>query len=451
MTKDMTSGNPVKLIILFSIPLLIGNIFQQFYSMVDTLIVGRFIGVNALAAVGSTGSISFLIIGFILGLSSGFSVLVSQRFGANDVDGLKKAVTSSIFLCVIITIIVTVISMLCAKPLLILMNTPSDIIESAYSYIFIIFAGVAATVFYNMIASILRALGDSKTPLYFLIISSLINAALDLIFIIYFHMGVEGAAYATVISQGISGLLCLIYTSKKFDILKLQRKDWKFKSDILVKHLKIAIPMALQFSITALGIMILQSALNKFGSQVVAAYTAASKVEQLVTQPFVTFGVTMATYCAQNLGAGKIDRIYDGVKKCTIISIVTSIIASIIILLFGTNFTSIFLENANSEIIHYSQLYLNTCAASFVFLSLIFIYRNSLQGIGETFIPMMVGATELIARSLVAFTLPSLIGYFGICLATPFAWISGALPLFITFYIKIRKLKTSIKANIEAL
>ena len=324
MTKDMTTGSPVKLILFFSIPLLIGNIFQQFYSMVDTIIVGRFLGVKALAAVGSTGSMSFLILGFVLGLCSGFSVLISQKFGANDNEGLREAVASSIILSVIMAIIITIISIFTAKPLLHLMNTPNDIINDSYSYIVVIYAGTTAAFFYNMISSILRALGDSKTPLYFLIVSSILNIILDLVFIINFKMGVAGAAYATVIAQGVAGLLCLIYTSKKFSMLKLEKKHFIAGTKHFVNHLKIGIPMALQFSITALGVIILQAAINAFGSNVVAAHTAASKVEQLVMQPSITFGVTMATYCAQNLGAGNIERIKEGVMGYIIGSIAWS-------------------------------------------------------------------------------------------------------------------------------
>lgn len=440
MTKDMTSGNPAKLILYFSIPLLIGNVFQQFYSMVDTIIVGRFLGVNALAAVGSTGSVSFLIIGFILGLTSGFAVLVSQRFGANDESGMRKAVTSSIILCIIMTVIITAVSMITAKPVLNLMNTPSDIINDAYSYIIVIYAGTCTTVFYNMISSILRALGDSKTPLYFLIISSILNIILDIVLIVNFSMGVSGAAYATIISQGVAGVLCLLYTAKKYKILKLHKEDWKFESSYINKHLKIGIPMALQFSITALGIMTLQSALNKLGSTVVAAYTAASKVEQLVMQPAITFGVTMATYSAQNLGAGKIDRIRDGVKKCTMISILVSIISSIIMITFGENFTRIFLENPDASVIAYAKQYLTISSLFFIPLSLIFIYRNTLQGIGDTFVPMMAGAAELVARVIVAFTLPHFIGYIGICVASPVAWFAAAIPLGITYFKTINKM-----------
>ena len=426
MTKDMTTGSPVKLILFFSIPLLIGNIFQQFYSMVDTIIVGRFLGVKALAAVGSTGSMSFLILGFVLGLCSGFSVLISQKFGANDNEGLREAVASSIILSVIMAIIITIISIFTAKPLLHLMNTPNDIINDSYSYIVVIYAGTTAAFFYNMISSILRALGDSKTPLYFLIVSSILNIILDLVFIINFKMGVAGAAYATVIAQGVAGLLCLIYTSKKFSMLKLD--------------LKIGIPMALQFSITALGVIILQAAINAFGSNVVAAHTAASKVEQLVMQPSITFGVTMATYCAQNLGAGNIERIKEGVKKCTMINIVIGLISGSILILFGEFFIKMFVSNADKSVIDTAKLYLTTVSIFFIPLSLIFVYRNTLQGMGYTFVPMMAGVYELLARTVVAFTLPAFIGYLGICIASPVAWFSASIPLAFDYKRKINNL-----------
>ncbi len=427
MTKDMTTGSPVKLILFFSIPLLIGNIFQQFYSMVDTIIVGRFLGVKALAAVGSTGSMSFLILGFVLGLCSGFSVLISQKFGANDNEGLREAVASSIILSVIMAIIITIISIFTAKPLLHLMNTPNDIINDSYSYIVVIYAGTTAAFFYNMISSILRALGDSKTPLYFLIVSSILNIILDLVFIINFKMGV-------------AGLLCLIYTSKKFSMLKLEKKHFIAGTKHFVNHLKIGIPMALQFSITALGVIILQAAINAFGSNVVAAHTAASKVEQLVMQPSITFGVTMATYCAQNLGAGNIERIKEGVKKCTMINIVIGLISGSILILFGEFFIKMFVSNADKSVIDTAKLYLTTVSIFFIPLSLIFVYRNTLQGMGYTFVPMMAGVYELLARTVVAFTLPAFIGYLGICIASPVAWFSASIPLAFDYKRKINNL-----------
>ena len=440
MTNDMTKGNPVKLILLFSIPLLIGNIFQQFYSMVDTIIVGRFVGVDALAAVGSTGSMTFLVNGFATGLASGFAVLVSQKFGAKDENGLRKAVASAITLTVISVIIVTLVSLIGAKPLLKLMNTPENIMGDAYTYIKIIYGGIVTTVAYNLIASILRALGDSKTPLYFLIVSSVLNVVLDLVFIINFKMGVAGAAYATIISQGVSAILCLVYTYKKFIILRLKKEDFNVKRTYYYKHLKIGIPMALQFSITAIGIMTVQGALNVFGSTVIASYTAASKALQLVMQPAITFGVTMATYCGQNLGAKEYGRIKEGVKECTKISIITSIIAGVVLIFLGKYFVMMFISNPDAEILKYAQQVLDISAIFFIPLGLIFIYRNALQGIGDSFVPMMAGVYELVARAIVAFTLPKYLYFMGICLADPVAWLAASIPLGITYFKRIKNL-----------
>ena len=432
MTNDMTKGSPLKIFILFSIPLLIGNIFQQLYSMVDTIIVGRFVGVDALAAVGSTGSMFFLVNGMILGLTSGFSVLVSQKFGAKDEDGIKKAVASNIKLTVISTIIITAVALLVKNPLLSMMNTPDNILNDANTYITIIFAGIFTQTAYNMAAGILRALGDSKTPLYFLIISSILNIVLDLVFIVNFKMGVAGAAYSY----------------KKFKVLRLKKKDFNVEKDYYKTHLKIAIPMGLQFSVTAVGIIIVQSAVNVFGSDVIASYTASSKVLQLVMQPLVSFGVTIATYAGQNLGAKNYDRIKYGMKIMNIISIVTSIIAGAVLVLFGKYFVMMFIENPSDEIIRYTQEVLNYSALFMIFLGFIFVYRNVLQGMGESFVPMMAGIYELVARSLVVFILPKYIGFAGICLADPIAWIAAALPLMFTYYNKIKKIIPENKEGI---
>ena len=446
MTNDMTKGNPLKIFIFFSIPLLIGNIFQQLYSMVDTIIVGRFVGVNALAAVGSTGSLFFLVNGMILGLTSGFAVLVAQKFGAKDEDGIRKAVASNIILTLLSTALITAIALIVKAPLLKMMNTPDNIIGDANTYITIIFAGIITQALYNMAAGILRALGDSKTPLYFLIVSSVINIILDLVFIINFKMGVAGAAYATNIAQGISGILCLVYSYKKFKVLRLKKDDFKVDSSYYEKHLKVGIPMGLQFSITAVGIIIVQSAINVFGSAVIASYTASSKVLQLVMQPSVSFGVTIATYAGQNLGAKRLDRIKNGIKIMNKISVITSLIAGAVLVLFGKYFVMLFIENPSVEIITYAQRVLNYSAVFFIPLGFIFVYRNVLQGMGESFVPMMAGVAELVARSIVAFTLPKFIGFTGICLADPVAWIAAALPLMITYYKKMKKIEME---NIE--
>lgn len=439
MTKDMTSGNPVKLILLFSIPLLIGNIFQQFYSMVDTIIVGRYLGVDALAAVGSTTSMVFLINGFVTGITSGFAVLVAQKFGAKDEKGLRNAVASATVLSSIVVVVLTLLSVTLAKPLLNLMNTPENIMDDASTYITIIYAGIIATLTYNMISGILRSLGDSKTPLYFLIISSVLNIILDLVFIVNFYMGVAGAAYATIISQGVSAILCLIYTHKRYKNLRLKREDFKVEKEMYKIHLKIGIPMALQFSITAIGIMTVQGAINAFGSVAIASYTAASKVLQVVMQPAQTLGIAMATFCGQNLGAKQYLRIKDGVRKTEYISVITSIIAALILIFGGRYFVGLFIENPNAEVLSYAEQVFNWSAYFFIPLGLIFVYRNALQGMGESFMPMMAGVYELVARAIAAFTLPQFIGFIGICLSDPLAWIAASVPLCFVYYKKMNK------------
>lgn len=448
MTNDMTKGNPLKIFIFFSIPLLIGNVFQQLYSMVDTIIVGRFVGVEALAAVGSTGSMFFLVNGMILGLTSGFGVLVAQKFGAKDEVAIKKAVASNIILTLVLTVFITIIALLVKNPLLRMMNTPDNIFNDASTYITIIFAGIITQALYNMAAGILRALGDSKTPLYFLMVSSIVNVILDLVFIINFKMGVAGAAYATNIAQGFSAVLCLIYSYKKFQVLRLKKEDFKVELSYYTKHLKVGVPMGLQFSVTAVGIIIVQSAINVFGSTVIASYTASSKVLQLVMQPATSFGVTIANYAGQNLGAGRFDRIKSGMKIMNKVSIITSLLAGLVLIFLGKYFVRLFIENPTAEIFTYSQLVFNYSAVFFIPLGFIFVYRNVLQGMGESFMPMMAGVLELIARSIVAFTLPKYIGFTGICLSDPVAWVSASVFLMITYYKKMKKIEIENKEGI---
>ena len=440
MIKDMTKGNPTKLILLFSLPVLIGNVFQQIYSMVDTIIVGRYIGIEAFAAVGVTGPLNYLTNGLIVGLTSGFAVLVSQKFGAKKDDEVRRAVASAITLSIISMIIITVVSVFLATPMLRMINTPENIIKYSNTYITIIFAGSGAVIVYNLATSILRALGDSRTPLYFLIISSFLNVFLDIVFIVNFKMGVEGAAYATIISQGFSAILCLIYAYRKYEILRLKKEDFKIGRKFYKRHLNVAVPMALQFSITAIGIIIIQGALNSFGSDTIASYTAASKVLQLAMQPAMTLGITMATYVGQNLGAKDYIRIKDGVKKCVNISIITSIIAGGILILGAEYFVKLFIENPDKEIIVKSKECLIYAGIFFIPLGLIFVYRNALQGMGESFVPMMAGVYELVARSIVAFTLPKFIGYTGICISDPIAWVAAFVPLIYTYHKKINDL-----------
>ena len=416
--------------------------------MVDTIIVGRFVGVEALAAVGSTGSMFFLVNGMILGLTSGFGVLVAQKFGAKDEVAIKKAVASNIILTLVLTVFITIIALLVKNPLLRMMNTPDNIFNDASTYITIIFAGIITQALYNMAAGILRALGDSKTPLYFLMVSSIVNVILDLVFIINFKMGVSGAAYATNIAQGFSAVLCLIYSYKKFQVLRLKKEDFKVELSYYTKHLKVGVPMGLQFSVTAVGIIIVQSAINVFGSTVIASYTASSKVLQLVMQPATSFGVTIANYAGQNLGAGRFDRIKSGMKIMNKVSIITSLLAGLVLIFLGKYFVRLFIENPTAEIFTYSQLVFNYSAVFFIPLGFIFVYRNVLQGMGESFMPMMAGVLELIARSIVAFTLPKYIGFTGICLSDPVAWIAASVFLMITYYKKMKKIEIENKEGI---
>ena len=314
--NDMTVGNPMKIIFGFTLPIFIGNVFQQFYNMADAVIVGKFVGNKALAAVGSTGTIMFLIYGFVVGMTAGFTVLTAQKFGAGDMKGMRKTVAGAGILSFVVGALLTILFMAFMKPLLILMNTPSDIFADAYSYIMIVSGGILAQMLYNLLSSILRALGNSKLPLVFLIISALLNIVLDLAFIVGFGMGAKGAAVATVIAQGVSGILCLFYIIAKIPILHLKREDLYVGSTIYKNQLRIGVPMALQYSITAIGTMMVQSSLNILGSTLVAAYTAAGKIEQVVTQAYVAMGTTMATYAAQNMDGD----IYKAVKKDNIMN-----------------------------------------------------------------------------------------------------------------------------------
>ena len=433
---DMTVGNPTKIILNFTLPIFIGNVFQQFYNMADAVIVGKFVGTKALAAVGSTGTIMFLIYGFVVGMTAGFTVLTAQKFGAGDLPAMRRTVAGASILSLIIGLILTAAFMLLMKPWLHLMNTPSDIYADAYSYIMIISGGILAQMLYNLLASILRALGNSKVPLYFLIFSALLNIALDLFFIIVFHMGAAGAAIATIISQGVSGLLCLVYIIKKVPILHMTREDWHPEGALLKRQMQIGIPMALQYSITAIGTMMVQSSLNILGSTLVAAFTAASKIEQVVTQAYVALGTTIATYGAQNMGAGNIPRIRKGFRSSTIIGIVYSFAAAALVMTVGKYMSYLFVSEDVALIIDSVDIYLKCVGAFFIPLTIVNIYRNGIQGLGYGLLPMMAGVAELIGRGVVAVIAARQHSYLGVCLASPAAWVlAAALLLVMYFYI----------------
>ena len=441
MAKNMTEGNPLKIILLFSVPVLLGNLFQQFYNMVDTIIVGQYLGEEALAAVGSTGCLMFLVLGFANGIAQGFGVMISHSYGAKDYKLLKHYVALSLLLTVAISVILTTITVSGSRLLLLWMNTPENIFELANNYIQVIFAGIILTMGYNVAAGILRGIGDSKTPLYFLILSSFLNIFLDVFLIVVIPLGTAGAAYATIISQGISALLCYIYMFRKFDVLKLHRDDIYVDLVGVINILSVGIPMALNYSITAIGTMIFQSAANVFGSGVVAAYTAASKVSNIATQTLPTLGTAMATYCAQNLGAGKVHRIFDGMKQAFFLCIVTAALAAAICTLGGRFIVSWFINNPSEEVFSYAMQYLYTISWFMLPLAWIFAYRNALQGLNQGFVPMISGIVELVSRYAVILLFAKPFGYAGVCFADPAAWVTTGVLLMVTYFLWKRKIE----------
>ncbi len=436
LQKSMITGKPGKIILDFTVPIFIGNVFQQFYNMADTVIVGKFVGTKALAAVGSTGTIMFLILGFVWGMSAGFTVLTAQKFGAGDMKAMRQTVGNAAVLSVIISVALTAVSMAFMKPLLHVMRTPGDIFADAYAYIMVICAGIFAQMLYNLLASILRAIGNSRVPLYFLVLSALLNIVLDMVFIIVFGMGAAGAAYATVAAQGVAGILCLVYIAKKVPVLWLEKEDWKLRG-ILVKHqLMMGFPMALQYSITALGTMMVQTSLNLLGSLQVAAFTAASKIEQVVTQAYVALGTTMATYCAQNMGAGKVSRIRQGFKAATVMGSIYAVVTAVIVMTAGKYMTNLFVSGDVTSLMGQVDIYLKCVGIFFIPLAVVNIYRNGIQGMGYGVLPMLAGVAELFGRGLAAIVATYQKSYVGVCLASPAAWVlAGALLIAMYFYV----------------
>lgn len=436
--SDMTTGNPMNIIFNFTLPIFIGNVFQQFYNMADAVIVGKFVGNKALAAVGSTGTIMFLIYGFVVGMTAGFTVLTAQKFGAGDMPAMRRTVAGASFLSLLVGLVLTAAFMAFMKPWLTLMHTPEDIFADAYEYIMIISAGILAQMLYNLLASILRALGNSRVPLYFLILSALLNIVLDLVFIIVFHMGAAGAAAATVISQGVSGALCLVYIVKKMPLLHMTREDWKLSGALLGTQIRIGIPMALQYSITAVGTMMVQASLNILGSTLVAAYTAAGKIEQIVTQAYVAMGTTMATYGAQNMGAGNISRIRQGFKASTVIGVVYAVVSAALVMTVGKYMTYLFVSEDVALIMDSVNTYLVCAGIFFIPLAIVNIYRNGIQGLGYGLLPMMAGVAELAGRGVVAVIAARQKSYLGVCLASPAAWVLAALLLIGMYYYVVK-------------
>lgn len=444
VTKDLTEGPPVRLIIGFAIPMFLGMLFQQFYSIVDNIIVGNYLGVEAFAGVGSTGSLNFMVLGFCMGICNGFAIPIAQMFGAKNHTGLRKMTANCIMLWVAFaTVITTFVTVFC-RNILHAMNTPEDIFPHAYAYIFVIFLGIPFMILYNGTAAILRALGDSKSPVLFLALSSVINICLDFLFIVGFGTDVWGAALATVISQCISGLACTIYIKRKFTILKMSKEEMRFERSYIVKLIGTGIPMGLQYSITAIGSIILQTAVNGLGSLAVAGVTAGSKIHNFFVCPIEALGATMAPYTGQNIGAGKIERVKEGLKAGMFCGFCVSAVMLVVALTLGKPLTMIFLEEKNDVVLDYAYRFLVCIVSFYFFLVFVNCVRFTIQGMGYSGFAIIAGVMEMIARTVAGAVLVPAFGFTGVMFASPLAWVFADAFLIPAFFICIRRISKVI-------
>jgi len=428
LTRDLTEGSPLKRIVFFALPMLFGVLFQQFYSFVDTAVVGRYLGAERLAAVGATGSVNFLVIGLCLGLCSGFSIPIAQAFGAKNEHEMRRCVFHSVVLSGVLSVLFAVLSTVFCKPLLRLMNTPEEIIDASASYISIIFAAIPCCVLYNMASGILRSLGDSRTPVVFLVMASLVNIVLDLVLIIVCGMDVAGAAVATAASQLLAGIGCVIVMIRRFPVLHMNREDRQFDFRLARKMLGIGLPMGLQFSITAIGSVMVQWSVNGLGVNAVAAVSGGVKISMFFACVFDALASTMATFAGQNMGARKLDRIHQGLRCASVLGIIYCALAFGVVALFAQPLLSLFIDaDAAPEVMSMSVLYLTINAAFYIPLLFVNIVRLSIQGMGYTRVAMLAGLFEMIARTAVAlFVVPSA-GFTGACFANPAAWVMADL------------------------
>ena len=440
MVRDMTTGNSAKQILKFSLPLLIGTVFQQFYNMVDSIIVGRFLGTQPFAAVGMTGSITFFVLGLVFGACSGFAIPVAQDFGAHDEAGVRRCVANIIHIGVIFGLVMTLATTLLTRQILVWMDTPEELMQDAYDYLFWIFLGIGSLMLYNLLAGILRSLGDSTTPLIFLILSSLLNIGLDVLLVWTLNVGVKGAAIATVIAQLISGLGCLVFMIRKFPMLRLTREDLRPDLPTIRRLSGIGFPMGLQFSITAIGSIILQKSVNALGTTIIASVSAAAKVQNLVVSPMDAFGVSMATFAGQNYGAGRIDRVRRGVRQVFWMLTAYSLLALGIVYFSGSTIALLFVDASETEILACTQHFLIMNGLFYIPLGVIYVLRNTLQGVGFSKIAMLSGLFELVARSVMGLFVVPKFGFNAVCLAHPTAWIMADLILIVLYSILMKRL-----------
>ncbi len=447
MVRDMTHGSPMKLIFSFWFPVLLGNLFQQVYNLADSVIVGRFVGVNAFAGVSATASLNFLIIGFLLGMCSGCAIPVAQSFGENDPHGMRRYFANAIWLCGGIALAMSVATVLLTRPILRWVGTPEDIMDEAYGYIVYIFGGMLAIMVYNLASGVLRAVGNTRTPLYFLVLSCAVNVALDLLFVAVLRMGVTGAAVATVAAQLLSGALCMRVIFKKYDVLRIRGEEWKPDAACMRRLSGMGLPMGLQFSITAIGSLIMQTAVNSLGSAAVAAIGAGGKIYTLFCCPFEAMGATIATWCGQNLGARRIDRVRVGVRESLLAMAAYAVCAVFFVRLFGEALIRLFITGPQAEIVAMATRYLSLIVYFFVPLLVIFVLRNALQGLGFSRVAMLAGLFELMGRAFVAFILVGPHGFDGAILANPAAWVMADVLLVPVYISAIRRLERGAAAE----
>ena len=443
-TKSMTEGSPLKILAGFTLPLLLGLAFQQFYSMVDTIVVGKFLGVEALAGVGSTGSINFLVLGFCAGICGGFAIPVAQKFGQGDLPGLRCIVGNIVWLSLGFSVGITALVCLLCRQILVWMQTPQDTFAYAHTYIFIIFLGIPSMILYNVLSGIIRSLGNSKTPLYVLVFSSLLNIALDLVLILWVRLGVAGAALATVISQVAAGLACLWYLRRSYPMLHLSREELRPRKRESLHLLAMGIPMGLQYTITAVGCVILQTAVNGLGAVAMAAVSAGNRVQMLLSTPFDAIGLAAATYTGQNVGAGKLNRVHQGTAVSFVMGTLYCLAALGAVWLWGGKALMLFLDPAETQtaqILVFGQQFLRVNALCYVWLLMVNLFRFAIQGMGFSNLAILAGVLELVGRAGIALLLAPVLGFDGICLANPAAWILADLFLIPMYFIGVKKLR----------
>ncbi len=449
-SREMTAGPALPLIFNFTMPLLLGNLLQQTYSLVDAAIVGKFLGINALAAVGASSSVIFLILGFCNGCSCGFGIPVAQKFGARDYSMMRRYVAVSLRLSLGMSLAIALLTSIYCADILRIMQTPENIFDGAYAYLLVTFIGVPCTFLYNLLSSIIRALGDSKTPFWFLLFSTVLNIVLDLFCILVLKWGVLGAAIATVFSQGVSAFLCYLYMYRHFQILKGEAKERHFQFRLAKTLLSIGVPMGLQFSITAIGSIMLQSANNALGTACVAAFTSAMRIKMFFICPFESLGIAMATYCGQNYGAGKPKRIWEGIKVSGMMMLVYAFITFIILMFGAKTLALLFVDVAETEILQDTELFLHISSYFFPCLGMLCILRYTIQGAGYTNLAMLSGVSEMIARTLVSIYAVPAFGYLAVCFGDPTAWVAADLflvPAFIYVYRRLKTLKSPVEEH----